>query len=69
METEILLTQFLEMYDNWDSPVTINDNNLDPIWVYHSVMKFMDDGWDLTGYKVVAFGIYDQNELTIRVVK
>lgn len=64
----MLLTEFLDMYDNWNGKITINDNNLDHIWKYETVQKFIDDGWDIIGYQVMSFGFYD-GELTIRVTR
>lgn len=59
------LKNFLELYDNWNSIVTVNDNTQLPLIsmvasdLYNCKYAFIDS-------KVVSFGFYD-DELCIRI--
>jgi len=58
------LKKFLEIYDDWNEPVYINDDNLNRIAEDKPEVIYHND--ELSKRKVVAFGFYD-NCLFIRV--
>jgi hypothetical protein len=58
------LEEFLEMYDNWNSDVVINDDELNPI--IRGRPSYILSWGNVGGKKVVAFGFYD-GELAVRV--
>lgn len=63
----------LDLFDNWNSRITINDNDLNPIIKGKYISKIVEKCTDPDGcysgvllMEVVAFGYYD-HELTVRV--
>lgn len=59
--------ELLDLYDNWNTKLVINNDNLNPL---HKgfIDGFMMRESELLDYKVVAFGFYD-DELCIRVAQ
>ena len=62
------LKDFLDLYDNWNSTVVINSDELLPMFCHWQVSRFVDTYRyaPIMSRKVKAFGYYD-NELCIRI--
>lgn len=62
---EMKFEEFMSMYDNWNSIMCVNDDNLELI-VKDEAVTIMETRKDLFEKKVVAFGFYD-GEFCVRV--
>lgn len=58
--------EFLDLYDNWNTKLVINDNNLNPLHKGFIDGFMMRAESELLDCKVISFGFYD-NELCISV--
>ena len=56
---------FVELYDNWNGLITVNDDELRPIYC-GKTFKVVDERPEFYEKEVVAFGFYD-NELCVRI--
>ena len=60
--------ELLELYSNWNIPMVINDDNLQPICRKKTIQEFYDQSGNnlISKLKVVSFSVID-GELAIRV--
>lgn len=58
--------ELLDLYSNWNIPIVINDNNLQPIRREKTINDFYYHGGLLLRINVVSFSVID-GELAIRV--
>lgn len=60
--------ELLSLYSNWNIPMVINDDNLQPICRKKTIQEFCDQGGNnlISKLKVVSFSVVD-GELAIRV--
>ena len=63
--------ELIGVFDDWNLPVVINDNNLKQLARYPNIAIFVRKKYNVLGYdrsnaEVVAFGLYD-GELAIRI--
>ena len=62
------LKDFLDLYDNWNSILVVNDNNLDRYATVdlRNASEWLVEHTTVANANVVAFGFYD-GELGVRV--
>lgn len=58
--------ELLDLYSNWNIPIVINDDNLQPIRREKNISDFYYNGGLLLKINVVSFSVID-GELAIRV--
>ena len=58
--------ELIDLFDNWNIPIVINDNNLNRIVKDQHIFNFLEERKPLLKEKVVSFGFYD-GELCIRI--
>lgn len=63
--------ELIGVFDDWNIPVVINDNDLKKLAKYQNIAIFVRNkynvvGCDKSNAEVASFGVYD-GELTIRI--
>lgn len=58
--------KLIDLFDNWNIPIVINDNNLNRIIRVDHIFDFVENNKLMFKDKVVSFGFYD-GEMTIRI--
>ena len=62
----MIVKELIDLFDNWNIPIVINDNNLNCISKVQRISDFIENRKPLLKEKVVSFGFYD-GELCIRI--
>ena len=61
------IKELIGVFDDWNIPVVINDNNLKQLAKYYNIDVFVWNKYNgLGNAELVAFGLYD-GELAIRI--